>query len=127
MRQCLAGMSPHSGVKKGVTGYARGAPQSKIQYEKEEAAVGTNGNGKNGYFVKGLIFGCVSGALAGLLFAPKSGKKLRKDIKHKGSEAVKDTKEFYFDAQKKTKSVFDDTVDWLSDACVKTKGVFFRS
>jgi len=90
--------------------------------------VGSNGkNGKNGYFVKGLIFGCVSGALAGLLFAPKSGKELRKDIKHKGTEAVKDTKEFYFDTQKKAKSVFDDTVDLLSDACVKTKGVFFRS
>jgi hypothetical protein len=101
--------------------------QSKIQYEKEEAAVGTNGNGKNGYFVKGLIFGCVGGALAGLLFAPKSGKKLRADIKEKGSDALKDTKEFYFDAQKKAKSVFDDTVDLLSDACVKTKGVFFRS
>ena len=90
--------------------------------------MGSNGkNGKNGYFAKGLIIGGVSGALAGLLFAPKSGKQLRKDIKHKGSEAVNDTKEFYFDAQKKTKSVFDDTVDWLSDACVKTKGVFFRS
>ena len=89
--------------------------------------MGTNGNGKNGYFVKGLIFGCVGGALAGLLFAPKSGKQLRKDIKHKGSEAVKDTKEFYLDTQKKAKSVFDDTVDMISDACVKTKGVFFRS
>jgi gas vesicle protein len=90
--------------------------------------VGSNGrNGKNGYFVKGLIFGCVSGALAGLLFAPKSGKKLRADIKEKGSEAVNDTKEFYVEAQKKAKSVFEDTVDLLSDACVKTKGIFFRS
>ena len=89
--------------------------------------MGTNGNGKNGYFVKGLIFGCVSGALAGLLFAPKSGKQLRKDIKHKSADALKDTEEFYFDAHKKAKSVFDDTVDLFSDACVKTKGVFFRS
>jgi hypothetical protein len=94
---------------------------------KGGSAVGTNGNGKNGYFVKGLIFGCVSGALAGLLFAPKSGKKLRADIKDKGSDALKDTKEFCLDTQKKAKSVFDDTVDMLSDACVKTKGVFFRS
>jgi gas vesicle protein len=89
--------------------------------------VGTNGNGKNGFFVKGLIIGGVSGALAGLLFAPKSGKKLRADIKEKGSEAVKGTKEFCLDTQKKAKSVFEDTVDLLSDACVKTKGVFFRS
>ena len=89
--------------------------------------MGSNGNGKNGYFVKGLIIGGVSGALAALLFAPKSGKELRRDIKHKGSEAVKDTKEFCHDTQKKVKSVFDDTVDVISDACTKTKGVFFRS
>ena len=89
--------------------------------------MGTNGNGKNGYFVKGLIFGCVSGALAGLLFAPKSGKQLRKDIKHKGADALNDTKEFYFDTQKKAKSVFDDTVDLLSDAYGKTKKVFVRN
>ena len=84
-------------------------------------------NGKNGFFVKGLIIGGVSGALAGLLFAPKSGKKLRADIKEKGSDALKDTKASCLDTQKKAKSVFEDTVDLLSDACEKTKGVFFRS
>lgn len=51
-------------------------------------------NGKNGYFVKGLIVGGITGALAGLLFAPKSGKKLRADIKEKGADVLKDTKEF---------------------------------
>jgi hypothetical protein len=30
MRQSLAGMLPHSGVKKGATGYARGAPQAWV-------------------------------------------------------------------------------------------------
>lgn len=90
--------------------------------------VGSNGkNGKNGYFAKGLIIGGVSGALAGLLFAPKSGKKLRADIKEKGSDALKDTKGFYFDTQKKAKSALEDTKDWLSDACVKTKRVFVRN
>jgi len=53
---------------------------------------------------------------------PEVGKELRKDIKHKGAEAVKDTKEFCLDTQKKAKSVFDDTVDVISDACTKTKG-----
>ena len=90
--------------------------------------MGSNGkNGKNGYFVKGLVIGSVGGALAGLLFAPKSGKKLRADIKDKGSEALKDTKEFYLDTEKKAKSVFEDTVDLLSDACAKTKRVFVRN
>ena len=90
--------------------------------------MGSNGkNGKNGYFVKGLVIGGVSGALAGLLLAPKSGKKLRADIKEKGSDALKDTKEFYLDTQKKAKCALEDTKDWLSDTCVKTKKVFVRN
>jgi gas vesicle protein len=104
------------------------AGQKKFRSREEETTVGSNGkNGKNGYFAKGLMIGGVGGALAGLLFAPKSGKKLRADIKEKGSDALKDTKEFYFDTQKKAKSTLEDTKDWLSDACVKTKKVFVRN
>ena len=98
------------------------------KYREEETTVGSNGkNGKNGYLVKGVVIGGVTGALAGLLFAPKSGKELRRDIKHKGSDALRDTKDFYLDTQKKAKSALEDTKDWLSDACVKTKKVFVRN
>ena len=38
------------------------------------------------HFFKGLLIGGALGALAGILFAPKSGKKLRSDIREKGRE-----------------------------------------
>ena len=54
-----------------------------------------------GNFLKGFVIGGVLGALAGILFAPKSGKELRSDIKEKGSEVLKDAKEIYADASTK--------------------------
>ena len=45
------------------------------------------------------------GALAGIFFAPKSGKELRSDIKEKGSEVLKDAKEIYADATAKAKEI----------------------
>jgi len=89
--------------------------------------MGHNGNGKNGYFFKGLLIGSLGGALAGLLLAPKSGKKLREDIADNGSEALKDGKEFYFDAYKKAKSTLEDTMERLEDVCKDTRKVFRRS
>jgi len=43
----------------------------------------TNGNS----YLKGALIGAVIGAAAALLFAPKSGRELRQDIKVKASEA----------------------------------------
>ena len=88
--------------------------------------MGHNGNGKNGYFFKGLLIGSLGGALAGLLLAPKAGKKLREDIADNGSEALKDGKEFYFDAYKKAKSTLEDTMERLEDVCKDTRKVFRR-
>jgi gas vesicle protein len=56
-------------------------------------------------FFMGLLIGGALGALAGILFAPKSGKELRSDIKEKGSEVLKDGKEIYSDASKKAKEI----------------------
>ncbi len=83
-------------------------------------------NGRNGYFLKGLLIGGVGGALAGLLLAPKSGKKLRSELKEKGSDVLQDTRKFCHEAQKKTGCAFEDTVDRLADVCEKTKKVFCR-
>ena len=44
------------------------------------------------HFCMGLLIGGALGALAGIFFAPKSGKALRSDIKDKGSEALEGCK-----------------------------------
>ena len=59
-------------------------------------------------FCMGLLIGGVLGALAGIFFAPKSGKELRSDIKEKGSEVLKDGKEIYADASTKTKEIIEE-------------------
>ena len=57
------------------------------------------------HFFKGLLIGGALGALAGILFAPKSGKKLRSDIREKGREILNDGKEIYADASTKAKEI----------------------
>jgi gas vesicle protein len=58
-----------------------------------------------GYFFMGFLIGGALGVLAGIFFAPKSGKELRSDIKEKGSEVLKDGKEIYADAGTKAKEI----------------------
>ena len=61
-----------------------------------------------GHFFTGLLIGGVLGALAGILFAPKSGKELRSEIKEKGSEVLKDAKDIYADASTKAKEIIEE-------------------
>ncbi|MGA3281965.1 MAG: YtxH domain-containing protein [Smithella sp.] len=58
------------------------------------------------HFLKGLLIGGALGALAGILFAPKSGKRLRSDIKEKGRELLYDGQEIYDDASTKAKKIY---------------------
>ena len=60
------------------------------------------------YLFMGLLIGGALGALAGIFFAPKSGKELRSDIKEKGSEVLKDAKEIYADAGTKAKDISEE-------------------
>jgi gas vesicle protein len=60
------------------------------------------------HFFMGLLIGGALGALAGILFAPKSGKELRSDLKEKGSEVLKDTKEIYVDASTKVREIIEE-------------------
>jgi len=62
-------------------------------------------------FFKGILIGSALGALAGILFAPKSGKELRSDIKEKGNKILKDGKEIYADASTKAKEIFVEVKD----------------
>jgi gas vesicle protein len=57
------------------------------------------------HFCMGLLIGGVLGVLAGILFAAKSGKELRSDIKDKGREVLKDAKEIYADAGTNAKEI----------------------
>jgi len=63
---------------------------------------------QQGHFFMGFLIGGVLGALAGIFFAPKSGKELRSDIKEKGSEVLKDGNEIYADASAKAKAIIDE-------------------
>jgi gas vesicle protein len=45
-------------------------------------------------FMTGLLIGSAMGGLAGLLFAPKSGRELRADIRTAGEKTFKETKDF---------------------------------
>jgi gas vesicle protein len=47
---------------------------------------------KHNYFLNGLLMGAALGGVAGLLFAPKSGRELRADIKTAGQKAFGETK-----------------------------------
>ena len=67
------------------------------------------------HFCMGLLIGGVLGALAGILFAPESGKKLRSDIKEKGSEFLNDGKKIYADASTKAKEIFEDVKHQAKD------------
>ena len=66
---------------------------------------------ENGY-VKGLFMGLLAGgsivALVTLLFAPKSGKELRRDIKNKTDEYYDDTEKFIVDAKVKAKDMMNE-------------------
>jgi gas vesicle protein len=61
-----------------------------------------------GHFFMGFLMGSFLGALAGIFFAPKSGKELRSDLKEKGSEVLKDAKEIYADASTKAIEIIEE-------------------
>ena len=61
-----------------------------------------------GHFFMGLLIGGVLGALAGIFFAPKSGKELKSDIKEKGSEVLEDAKEIYANASTNAKEIIEE-------------------
>lgn len=68
----------------------------------------------NGKSFAGLCFGLVMGGaigiLAGLMFAPKSGRELRDEMKEKGCKLYGDTEKIISDARMRTKSVIDEAM-----------------
>ena len=89
------------------------------------------------HFGIGLLIGGALGILAGILFAPKSGKEMRSAIKEKGNEVFQDAKEIYADAGTKAKEIIEeakhqakelkkDADRHLSEARQKTKEILTR-
>jgi gas vesicle protein len=76
---------------------SNGAKKGEFDMEEQEKP--------QAHFFMGFLMGGFLGALAGILFAPKSGKELRSDIKEKGSEVLKDAKDIYADASMKAKEI----------------------
>lgn len=71
-------------------------------------------------FLSGLITGGILGCIAGLLFAPKSGKRFRKDISDMGSDLLDDANHLIEDAKEKASDLMSDAKskadDLLKDA-----------
>ncbi|MDN6196192.1 MAG: YtxH domain-containing protein [Atopostipes suicloacalis] len=66
-------------------------------------------------FILGAIFGAVISAIAALLFAPKSGKDLRKDIGESTTKTLENTDEYLNLAREKGTKVIHDVEDAASN------------
>ena len=97
-------------------------------------------------FVSGLVTGSVIGGIAALLFAPKSGKELRADIKTKSeeyfdeaekylaeakdkareliNEGKKKSERIIYDARSKSEDILKDAEKVIKDAKVKSTDTF---
>src|SRR4030042_15697 len=85
-----------------------------------------NGNNGKNYFpgiLTSLLFGLSAGFILGILFAPKSGKETRKEIKEKSEELIKKSKNSLDEIAGKTKDYVDKTKATLAE--LKSKGEDF--
>ena len=73
-------------------------------------------------FCMGLLIGSALGVLAGIFFAPKSGKELRSDIKDKGSKVLKDAKEIYADVGTEAKDIIEEVKHQAKDLKKEAEG-----
>lgn len=91
------------------------------EYKMENGTSSTKG------FLLGLLAGGVIGGLTALLYAPKSGKELRKDIGKKSREVVKDTEQYVESAKVKASEILSDSrrkaESLLSDARKKADSI----
>ena len=95
--------------------------KAKVMTQKEE--------GKS-YFLAilfTLLSGLFLGFIAGILFAPKPGKEIRKDIKDKSEEFVKKSKEGVTDTIDKTKEFVEKSRGKFEEVRVKGKDIIEKS
>jgi gas vesicle protein len=84
---------------------------------------------------KGMLIGFLSGAVVGgivaLLYAPKTGKELRTDLRRKTAEISEDVDEYLRDAQVKAKELINEGKDrssqLISEAKTKAEGLLHNA
>lgn len=65
-------------------------------------------NSKKGTsFLKGTLLGVLVGGIAGILFAPKSGKETREDIKKAATDVAQKAEDMYSDARSMVETKLD--------------------
>jgi gas vesicle protein len=64
-------------------------------------------------FIKGILLGGVVGAVIGILYAPQSGRKTRKDINRKAEELLTKAKKEYEATLKKSGKIYESAVKQL--------------
>ncbi len=74
-----------------------------------------NGNGGGFEFFKGFLFGGIVGAVFALLYAPKSGKEVRDDIRRRSLELRDDAEAKLELAEQKAQELIDQTKKKLDD------------
>jgi gas vesicle protein len=65
-------------------------------------------NQENDRFLCGLLMGGILGAATALLFAPKSGRELRSDLREMGGDAFEGAKKIYADSEEKARAIVGD-------------------
>jgi len=74
-------------------------------------------------YLSGILTGGILGGLTALLFAPKSGKELRRDISDKKDEILNDTNDLIENAKEKAAKIISDAKKYgeelIADAKIK--------
>ncbi len=73
-------------------------------------------------FLKGLLIGGLIGAVAGILFAPKSGRETREDISRKTQDLVSKAREEYVSVLEKSKEAYDAALERMKETKSALKG-----
>lgn len=68
-----------------------------------------------------LLIGLGAGALAALLFAPKAGKRLRKELRRTYDEAREAVEDFTEEARDRVNDVMERGADWVETAREKVE------
>ena len=78
-------------------------------------------SGKNGDLLKGLLIGGLIGVVAGILYAPKSGKETREDIARTTEDLLSRAKDEYEKAVEKSKAAYEAAVKRLKNLELSAK------